>query len=111
FSFSLVHAQPPFGPGMPGSPPPKPPSEDKKISDSGPTIPPTIIPVCHCDPGSVPSGTYVPGGSGGPIPACFVQQIQNTGNDIQPIPNASPYLVAQAMVWDGDCPAFSLIVS
>ena len=101
-------APPPSTPPTP-PPPPDPPTKDKEVSEE-PTAPTKYIPLCpDCNPNNPPGGSYTGGGGGGNIPSCVFENIQNTGNDIQVIKNSN--LVAQAMVWDSDCPAFSLIVS
>ena len=121
FSTGLVKAQSPCPPVFspppcaippsnppPPPPPPNPPTNDKR-SGSGSTssTPAMHIPLCN---DCIPGGTYVEGGEGY-IPDCIYENIQKTGNDIQVVQWARPLLIAQAMVWDSECPAFSLVVS
>ena len=121
FSTGYLNAQcPPFNtplpcpgtqPSTPGPDVNQPSTPDKEKSPNNSTLPIKHIPLCpDCTPSNPPGGYYTGSGGGG-IPSCVFDGIINTGNDIQIFPDIDVGIVAHAMVWDGECPSFSLDVT
>lgn len=109
-SIGMINAQAPFGPNIGGGGA-TPPTDDEESSSTSSSTLTKYIPLCpDCTPLDPPGDYYdFSGGGSGGGSGCIYTNIQNTGNDIQYIENSN--LVAQAMVWDSECPSFSLIVS